>query len=73
MEIKALHQLFLKSSGISTDTRKIYPDCMFVALKGENFNGNSFSLNALEQGAKFAVIDEDVPSDDIRLIRVPDA
>ncbi|MDA0972602.1 MAG: UDP-N-acetylmuramoyl-tripeptide--D-alanyl-D-alanine ligase [Bacteroidetes bacterium] len=68
-----MHQLFLKSSGISTDTRKIYPDCMFVALKGENFNGNSFSLNALEQGAKFAVIDEDVPSDDIRLIRVPDA
>ncbi len=33
---------------------------MFFALKGENFNGNTFAKNALEQGASFAVIDEEV-------------
>jgi UDP-N-acetylmuramoyl-tripeptide--D-alanyl-D-alanine ligase len=73
MEIKALHELFLKSSGISTDTRKINPDCMFIALKGDNYNGNSFAINAIEKGAKYAVIDEDVKSEDERLIRVPSA
>ena len=31
---------------------------MFVALKGDNFNGNKFALSALENGAKFAIIDE---------------
>ena len=58
MEIKELHQLFLNSSGISTDTRKIKPDSIFFALKGENFNANDFAIEALERGAKYAVIDE---------------
>lgn len=31
---------------------------MFVALKGDNFNGNKFALSAIENGAKFAIIDE---------------
>lgn len=58
MTISKIHQLFLKSKGISTDTRKIEPHSIFFALKGENFDGNSFALQALEQGANFAVVEK---------------
>lgn len=54
-----LYALFLSSSGVSTDTRAIEKDCFFVALKGENFNGNTFANEALSQGAKYAVVDEE--------------
>jgi UDP-N-acetylmuramoyl-tripeptide--D-alanyl-D-alanine ligase len=58
MNIEELHQLFLKSSGICTDTRKIHDNCLFFALKGDNFNGNLFAEEAVKKGAKFAVVDE---------------
>ncbi|MFK5983482.1 MAG: UDP-N-acetylmuramoyl-tripeptide--D-alanyl-D-alanine ligase [Flavobacteriaceae bacterium] len=59
MTIQELHQQFLKSSGICTDTREISENCLFFALKGDNFNGNKFAQAALEKGAHKAVIDED--------------
>lgn len=43
---------------ISTDSRIAQPGSIFFALKGENFNGNKYSANALENGAAYAVIDE---------------
>ena len=43
---------------ITTDTRNIKNNDLFFALKGPNFNGNSFVQNALNNGAKYAVIDE---------------
>ena len=58
MELNQLHKLFIQSSGISTDTRKIVPDSIFFALKGANFNGNLFAKDALDKGAKFVVVDE---------------
>jgi len=58
MKIDSLHQLFLKSSGICTDTRSIKKDCMFFALKGENFNGNKFTSEAIKKGAFKVIIDE---------------
>ena len=58
MNIKAIHQLFLQSNSVCTDTRKIIKDGMFFALKGENFNGNTFAQNAIELGAKYVIIDE---------------
>ena len=71
MEIKEIHQLFLKSAGVSTDTRKIKKNTIFFALRGENFNANQFALAALEAGAAYAVIDEDQDAADPRLILVP--
>lgn len=58
MTIEQLYNRFLKCSSISTDTRKIDSGCLFFALKGENFNGNTFALEALKKGAQFVVIDE---------------
>lgn len=58
MTIEHIYNAFLKCTSISTDTRKINSGCMFFALKGDNFNGNTFALEALENGAKYVVIDE---------------
>ena len=58
MSIEELYQLFAKHPVISTDSRHIENNSLFFALKGENFNGNSYASSALESGAAFAVIDE---------------
>jgi len=70
--IETLYSHFLKSMSVQTDTRKLQKGDIFFALKGDNFNGNLFALNALEAGANLAVIDEDVSSNDERLFRVDD-
>ncbi|MCH4551586.1 UDP-N-acetylmuramoyl-tripeptide--D-alanyl-D-alanine ligase [Aestuariibaculum lutulentum] len=59
MKIAQLHSLFLECHKVSTDTRKIDHDDMFFALKGENFNGNTYAEQALKNGAKYCVIDEE--------------
>ncbi len=58
MNLDILYPLFLNSTGISTDTRKINPGDLFFALKGPNFNANDFAAKALEMGASAVVIDE---------------
>ena len=72
MQIEGIHQLFLKSSGICTDSRKITKNTIFLALKGENFNGNDYAMKALEEGAAVAIIDEG-ESEDKRVIKVRDS
>ena len=58
MNIEVLHQLFLKSKSVSTDTRTLEKGTLFFALKGENFNGNTFAKKALDLGASYCIIDE---------------
>ena len=58
MEIQQLHQLFLKSNGVCTDNRIIKPNHIFFALRGENFNGNTFAKQALQNGAVSVIIDD---------------
>ncbi len=58
MEIHELYQLFLQSAGVTTDSRKIQKGQIYFALKGGNFNGNSFATAAIEHGASYSVIDE---------------
>lgn len=57
--IPDLYPKFLECTGVSTDTRQITPDCLFVALKGDHFDGNQFALQALASGARYAVVDEE--------------
>ena len=71
MDIQALHEIFLSSSGVCTDTRKIKDGSIFFALKGENFNGNAFAMRAIEAGAAYAVIDEKPNIADERLLQFP--
>lgn len=55
--MKNLYIKFLECSAVSTDTRKIEQNSIFFALKGDNFDANSFTKEALEKGAKYVVID----------------
>ncbi|MGB5819209.1 MAG: UDP-N-acetylmuramoyl-tripeptide--D-alanyl-D-alanine ligase [Saonia sp.] len=70
MTIEELHHIFLKFPDVCTDTRKITPRCIFFALKGSNFNGNTFALKALQKGASYAIVDEEnyVSSDKTLLV-----
>lgn len=70
MEINHLYDLFLENRTISTDSRNIIPGCMFFALKGDNFNGNHYALEAVEKGARFAFVDEDPPHAHPKIIKV---
>ncbi len=75
MNIQLLYQLYIQSSGISTDTRKIEKGNIFFALKGPNFNANEFSHKALEMGAGLVVVDEPhhAKADDSRYFLAEDA
>jgi len=73
MELKQLHQRFLKHPKVCTDTRKISNDCIFFALKGENFNGNTYAAEALRKGAAYAVVDEEKYAISDNYILVDDA
>ena len=68
MEIGQLYSIFRQYPSIQTDSRKVVPGDIFFALKGENFNGNAYAMQALEMGAVCSVIDEDIGFEDHRLI-----
>lgn len=70
MNTEQLHQVFLSSSGICTDTRKVEDKNIFFAIKGANFDGNSFAEEALQKGCSFAVIDNFEQKKDDRYIVV---
>jgi UDP-N-acetylmuramoyl-tripeptide--D-alanyl-D-alanine ligase len=58
MKVEELYEIYKKYPSVQTDTRKLKAGDIFFALKGDNFNGNSFAAKALEAGAAYAVIDE---------------
>ncbi len=72
MNIETLHQLFLESRGVATDTRAIKTNQLFFALRGDNFNGNIFAEKALSKGAGYAIIDEELNKRNERYILVED-
>jgi len=58
MEIDVLYQKFKECSSVSTDTRKLSQDCMYFALRGDNFDGNKFVNQAFEGGARYCIVDD---------------
>ncbi|TGD57199.1 UDP-N-acetylmuramoyl-tripeptide--D-alanyl-D-alanine ligase [Flavobacterium humi] len=74
MKIEELYQCFLQCDSVSTDTRKIEPNSLFVALKGDNFDANTFAQEALNKGAAFVIIDnKQYFTDEDKMILVPDS
>lgn len=57
IDVEKLYDLYKKSTGITTDSRNIKEGCIFFALKGASFDGNDFAVQALKDGAKYAVVD----------------
>ncbi len=72
MSIEQLYQIYQQHPSVQTDTRKLKTGDIFFALKGENFNGNTFTAKALEAGAAYAVIDEKEFEIEGKTILVPD-
>ncbi|SMC49977.1 UDP-N-acetylmuramoyl-tripeptide--D-alanyl-D-alanine ligase [Moheibacter sediminis] len=58
MNIEKLYSLYLRAGKVSTDTRNIPIKSLYFALKGANFNGNEFAVQAIASGASFAIVDE---------------
>ena len=70
MDIKELYQLYQQHPCITTDSRDCPEGSIFLALKGESFNGNKFAESALEKGCAYAIIDEPEYKKDDRFILV---
>jgi len=58
MNIKELYKLYQEHPCITTDSRDCPEGSIFLALKGESFDGNKFALQALEKGCAYAIIDD---------------
>lgn len=72
MDINELYKFYLQYPSIKTDSRKVTNGDIFFALKGPTFNGNNFARQALDAGAAYVVIDENVSFVDERLIKTGD-
>jgi UDP-N-acetylmuramoyl-tripeptide--D-alanyl-D-alanine ligase len=70
--IKRLYEIYKKHPLITTDSRSVIHGSIFFAIKGDNFNGNEFAIQALNNGAVLAVVDQDLPGKENRLFRVED-
>ena len=60
ISISDLYEIYKSYPQVQTDTRQLKKGDLYFALKGPNFNGNEFALQALEQGAAYAIVDEAV-------------
>lgn len=67
ISIDKLYSLFLDSDGVSTDSRKIEKGCLYIALKGDNFDGNDFALESIAKGAKYALVSNESLVDNIKI------
>lgn len=58
--MKSIEDIYhsIRGHRVTTDSRHILPGDVFIALKGEHFNGNQYAAAALQQGASLAVIDD---------------
>ena len=74
MEIKELYKLYQQHPCITTDSRDCPQGSIFLALKGELFDGNKFAASAIEKGCAYAIVDDAsvVPASDNRFIVVQD-
>lgn len=70
MNTEQLYTVYQKHPEICTDNRKVTNGCLFFSLKGEHFDGNKFALNAIENGAAFAIIDNSEYAFDERFLLV---
>ncbi len=72
MNTPELYKLFTQSPSISTDSRTIFENSIFFALKGQNFDGNKFASDAILKGAKYAIVDDPAYADSPNIILVKD-
>ena len=72
--IETLYSHYAKAYKVSTDSRKIEPNAVFFALKGENFDANDFAMQVAEGGVASLVVADrkDLPQHE-RILKVEDS
>ena len=70
--MEKLFLLFYQTSGISIDSRTIQKESLFIAIKGDRFDGNHYAEKAIEAGAKFAIVDKKLIANEINIFWVED-
>lgn len=70
MKLTEIYQLFKKHPHITTNSKQIPENAIFIALKGANFDANTFAADALQNGAEYAIIDNADYAKDNRYIVV---
>ncbi|MEP6711717.1 MAG: UDP-N-acetylmuramoyl-tripeptide--D-alanyl-D-alanine ligase [Ferruginibacter sp.] len=73
MQIDELYKIFLQNPLVETDTRKLKKGAIFFALKGPNYNGNQYCMQALEAGASYCIADEISEYTNDRILLVEDS
>ena len=66
-------EIFLKAGKLTTDSRKVVLGDIFVALKGDFYDANTFTQSALDNGAALVVIDNKDYYVDSRTLVVEDS
>lgn len=72
MDVLALYEIYKAHPSVQTDSRKIKAGDLYFALKGDRFNGNDFALQALQDGAAYAIVDEAAAAHNEQCILVED-
>lgn len=57
MDITEIYEIYKKHPVVTTDSRDCPEGSIFVALKGEKFDGNQYAMQALEKGCSYAIVD----------------
>ncbi|NBU90494.1 MAG: UDP-N-acetylmuramoyl-tripeptide--D-alanyl-D-alanine ligase [Flavobacteriia bacterium] len=70
--MEKLFKLFDNTNGVSIDTRTIQKDSLFIAIKGDKFDGNLYAEKAIEAGAKFAIVCNKSIANEINIFWVED-
>lgn len=71
LRVSDIYTRFLQCKEVCTDSRKVTPSSFFVAIRGENFDGNEYIDQALSQGAKFCLVDRKSLKDHTQCLYVP--
>lgn len=72
ISIEELYSLYKKHPFVTTDSRDCPEGSIFIALKGENFNGNTFAPQAIGKGCAYAIVQEPEYADGKRIFCVED-
>ena len=74
MNIKKIYKLFVNNNSISIDSRNIKINDIFFAIKGPNFDGNNFAIEAIKKGASHVICDNlEVSDKSDKIIYVEDS
>ena len=73
LEAEIMHPREIVCTGVSTDSRKVVPGDLFLALKGERFDAHEFLGQAVGRGCRAVVVSKDVSlPEDVVIFRVAD-